>query len=153
MIAMTRTARTGPTNSGNNWQRAIPTIRKETANMEFSKALLKDFLVRTACQEKHSATSIDGTISHAAHKVIPAPVIVASWCRIIAHCTAKQISATVATDRPTITLDSHVSNKQIRWTSARGRNDLNAQPKTYAAERKSITSTPNVLPRLLVCGP
>jgi hypothetical protein len=32
---------------------------------------------------------------------------------MIAHCAAKQISATVATDRPTTTLDSHVSNKQI----------------------------------------
>jgi hypothetical protein len=30
------------------------------------------------------------------------------------HCAAKQISATVATDRPTTTLDSQVSNKQIR---------------------------------------
>ncbi len=41
-------------------------------------------------------------------------IIVPNWYRIIAHCAAKQISATVATDRPTTTLDSHVSNKQIR---------------------------------------
>ena len=73
---------------------------------------------------------INGTITHAAFKVVSAPVIVPSWCRMIAHCAAKQISATVATDRPTTTLDSQVSNRQIRCTSARGRNDLKAQPKT-----------------------
>ena len=33
---------------------------------------------------------------------------------MIAHCAAKLTSATVATDRPIMTLDSHVSNKQIR---------------------------------------
>ncbi len=49
---------------------------------------------------------------------------------MIAHCTAKAISATVATERPTMTLDSQVSNRQIRCTSARGRNDLKAQPNT-----------------------
>jgi hypothetical protein len=57
---------------------------------------------------------INGTITHATFKMVSAPVIVPSWCRIIAHCAAKQISATVATDRPTTMLDSHVSNKQIR---------------------------------------
>src|SRR5262249_61147230 len=46
-----------------------------------------------------------------------------------------------------MTLDSQVSNRQIRWTSARGRNDRNAQPKTYAAQRRSISSVPDVLPR------
>src|SRR5262245_20531281 len=53
----------------------------------------------------------------------------------------KQISATVATDRPTSTLESHVSNRQMRWTSARGKNDLNAQPNTYAAQRTINIST------------
>jgi len=57
---------------------------------------------------------INGKIAHAAFKAVSAPVIVPNWCRIIAHCAAKQISATVVTDRPTTTLDSHVSNKQIR---------------------------------------
>ena len=57
---------------------------------------------------------INGKIIHAAFTVVPAPVIVPSWCRIIAHCAAKQTSATVATDRPTTTLDSQVSNRQIR---------------------------------------
>ena len=57
---------------------------------------------------------MSGTITHAAFTVVSASVAVPSWCRIIAHCAAKQISATVATDRPTTTLDSQVSNKQIR---------------------------------------
>jgi hypothetical protein len=58
--------------------------------------------------------SIKGTITQAALNVVSAPVIVPSWRRIMAHCAAKQISATVATDRPTVALDSQVSNKQIR---------------------------------------
>ena len=58
--------------------------------------------------------TISGTITHAAFRVVSAPVTVPNWCKIIAHCAAKQISATVATDRPTTTLDSHVSNKHIR---------------------------------------
>ena len=48
----------------------------------------------------------------------------------IAHCAAKQSSATVATERPTITLESQVSNRQIRCTSARGSTERNAQPNT-----------------------
>ena len=74
--------------------------------------------------------SISGTITHAAFNVLSAPVMVPSRCSSIAHCTAKQSSATVATERPTMTLDSQVSNRQIRCTSARGRNDLKAQPNT-----------------------
>ena len=56
---------------------------------------------------------INGTITQAAFKVVSTPVIVPSRCRTIAHCAAKQTSATVATDRPTMTLDNQVSNKQI----------------------------------------
>jgi hypothetical protein len=57
---------------------------------------------------------INGTSTHAALKTLSAAAIPPSWCRMIAHCAAKQISATVATDRPTTTLDSQVSNRQIR---------------------------------------
>jgi hypothetical protein len=55
-----------------------------------------------------------GTIAHAALKVVFAPTIVPRCRRIIAHCVAKHISATVATARPSVTLESHVSNKHIR---------------------------------------
>src|SRR6201999_1968879 len=59
-----------------------------------------------------------------------------------AHCAAKQTSATVATERPTATLDSQVSNRQIRCTSARGKNERNAQPNTKAALNSSMISMP-----------
>ena len=71
-----------------------------------------------------------GTITQAAATVVSAPVTVPSWWRITAHCAANAISATVATERPTNTLDSQVSNRQIRCTSARGRIDRKAQPNT-----------------------
>ena len=71
-------------------------------------------MVSTAYHEKHSATTISGTTAHAMVKVVSAPVVVPSWCKTMAHCATKQTSATVATDRPTTMLDSHVSNKQIR---------------------------------------
>jgi len=48
----------------------------------------------------------------------------------MAHWATKQISAMVATERPTKTLESHVSNRQILWTSARGNTARNAQPNT-----------------------
>src|SRR5215469_5166991 len=114
MIAITRITVTEPSNSGSNRQRAIATTKKETPHMEFSMALPKWFFVSTACQDKHSAMSIKGTIAHAALNVVSAPVIVPSWYRTMAHCAAKQISAMVATDRPTAALDNQVSNKQIR---------------------------------------
>ena len=87
-------------------------------------------MVSTAYQEKHSASRISGTIALAAVRVVSAPAIQPSWFRMIAHCAAKQTSATVATERPTRTLESQVSNRQIRCTSARGRTDRNAQPNT-----------------------
>ncbi|MGT2440234.1 hypothetical protein ACU4GH_35765 [Bradyrhizobium betae] len=49
---------------------------------------------------------------------------------MMAHCATKQSSATVATVRPTTTLDSQVSNRQMRCTSARGSTERNAQPNT-----------------------
>ncbi len=69
-------------------------------------------------------------ITSAAFRTVSDPVMVPSCCRIIAHCATKQSSAIVATVRPTATLDSQVSNRQIRCTSARGSSDRKAQPKT-----------------------
>jgi hypothetical protein len=87
-------------------------------------------VVNTPYHEQHCAMRISGTIAHATVKAVSTPAIPPRWCRTMAHWAAKQTSATVATDRPTRTLDSQVSNRQIRCTSARGRNDLKAQPKT-----------------------
>ena len=105
-------------------------MKKATAQIEFSIALAQYFLVSTAYQEKTSAITISGTITSAAFRVVSAPVMVPSRCRMIAHWMAKQTSATVATVRPTMTLDSQVSNRQMRCTSARGSSDRNAQPNT-----------------------
>ena len=87
-------------------------------------------MVSTAYQEKHSAITSNGTITSAMLSVVSAFVIAPSWFRMTAHCAAKQSSATVATERPTTTLDSQVSNRQMRCTSARGRIERKAQPNT-----------------------
>ena len=129
-IVTTRKARTRPWNSGSNRQRPMPITKKVTAQIEFSMALPRKCLVSTAYQEKHSAITISGTITAAAFSVVSAPVMVPSCCRKIAHCAAKAISATVATLRPTVTLESQVSNRQMRWISARGRKERKAQPNT-----------------------
>src|SRR5687767_6178787 len=104
--------RTGPSNSGSKQQRPIPTARKATAHIEFSMAWASELVVNTPYQQQHCATTISGTIAQAAVNAMSAPAIPPSWLRTRAHCAAKQISATVATDRPTSTLDSQVSNRQ-----------------------------------------
>ena len=58
--------------------------------------------------------TINGTMAQAAFTVVSAPVMVPSWCSTRAHWIEKLTSATVATERPTTTLDSHVSNRQMR---------------------------------------
>ncbi len=87
-------------------------------------------MVSTAYQEQHSAIRISGTMIHATFSTVSDPVIEPSCCRMIAHCRTKQTSATVATERPTSTLDSQVSNRQMRCTSARGSTERKAQPNT-----------------------
>src|SRR5262249_53558384 len=67
--------------------------------------------------------------------------MVPSWLRMMAHCAAKQTSAMVATERPTTTLESQVSYRQMRCTSARGTSDRNAQSNAAQAERGSILPT------------
>src|SRR5262249_24689480 len=57
----------------------------------------------------------------------------------MAHCAAKQSSASVATERPTTTLDNHISNRQMRWMSTRGKMERKAQPKT--CDRQRIVAT------------
>ena len=56
----------------------MPTMKKTTAQIEFSMALCRYFVVSTACHEKHSAITISGTITSAAFTVVSAPVMVPS---------------------------------------------------------------------------
>src|SRR5207245_10722605 len=51
-----------------------------------------------------------------------------------AHCAMKASSATVATERPTITQDHHPPKSAIRCTSARGRIERKPQPTTNSAD-------------------
>src|SRR5580693_6006916 len=105
MIDTTSAQRTGPSNSGSRRHSATPTAKNATAQSEFSIAFQRKLVVSTAYQEKHSATMISGTITSAAFTTVPAPVIVPSFQRRIAHCATKQTSAIVATERPITTLE------------------------------------------------
>src|SRR5580692_5067178 len=103
---------------------------KVTVQQEFSKILPRKSVVITAYQEQHSATTISGTISRETFFAVSECAIRPSSCNTMAHWMAKQSSAMVATERPTKMLDSQVSNKQMRCTSARGKIERKAQPNT-----------------------
>src|SRR5271169_3333621 len=96
---------------------AIAMSRKVAVHNEFSKTLPKKFVEITAYQEQHSASAISGTIALEIFFAVSECVTFASSRKTMAHWTAKQSSAMVATERPTSTLESHVSNRQMRWTS------------------------------------
>src|SRR3984885_4282693 len=77
-------------------------------------------VVSTEYQEQTSAIAMSGT--SASDTAVPSalcalPEISLS---IKPHCPTKHSSATVATDRPTMTLDSQWSNRQMRGTSYPG---------------------------------
>src|SRR5450631_3491077 len=94
-------------------------------------------VVSTEYQEQVSATAISGTI--ASDTTVPSVLRAARdiSLSINANCPTKHSSATVATDRPTMTLDIQWLSKQMRGTSYTGKADRNAQPNTYTADRSS----------------
>ena len=104
--------------------------RKATAQIEFSTVFPRNLVVITAYQEQHSATTISGTMIFEMLRTVSDFTMSPSWRNTIAHWMTKQISAMVATERPTAMLDSHVSNSAMRCTSARGSTERNAQPNT-----------------------
>jgi hypothetical protein len=87
-------------------------------------------VVSTEYQEQTSARAISGTI--AAEVILPVTLPVSREIsrNSRAHCMTKHISASVATERPTITLESQVSTMTMRGTSNTGNAERNAQPKT-----------------------
>src|SRR5260370_28476325 len=87
-------------------------------------------VVSTEYQEQASAIAIRGTT--ASETAVPNAQRAAREISlsINAHCPTKHNSATVATDRPTITLDSQWLNRQMRGTSYTRKADRNAQPST-----------------------
>src|SRR4029077_6421431 len=97
---------------------------------EFSRTLPKKLVVMTAYQEQPSASAISGTPALAMFFAVSELATLPGTDSTMAHCAAKQSSATVATERPTMTLESQVSNRQMRCTSARGSTERKAQPST-----------------------
>ena len=87
-------------------------------------------VVNTEYQEKVSAIAMSGTTTFAVTRPTPLPVARDISPSIRAHWSAKHSSANVATERPTITLESHVSNRQTRPTSYTGNAERNAHPNT-----------------------
>src|SRR5262245_8235359 len=87
-------------------------------------------VVSTEYQEKSSATAMSGTTTRAVTRPTPLPVAFDISLSRRAHCAAKHSSAKVATDRPTITLESQVSKRQKRWMSYTGSTERYAQPST-----------------------
>ena len=71
-------------------------------------------MVSTEYQEKSSATAMSGTTASAVTLPTPLPVARDISRSSSAHCAAKHSSAKVATERPTMTLESQVSNRQKR---------------------------------------
>src|SRR3974377_417196 len=98
--------------------------------MDSSRTCQKLFVVKTPSHEKTSATRIAGKIS------LENVTIPLSWAgranalSKIAHWATKHSSAMVATVRPTRMLENQVSTRVILCTSARGRNDRKAHPRT-----------------------
>ena len=74
-------------------------------------------MVSTEYQENSSATAISGTTTTEVTWPTPLPVAREIARSSSAHCAAKHSSAKVATERPTMTLESQVSNRQKRCTS------------------------------------
>src|SRR5580704_15037333 len=99
-------------------------------------------VVNTAYHEQPSATAIIGTTASEAPRTKRLPVTRALWTRKSAHWTAKQSSATVATDRPTATLDTQESVRTSRGMSKTGSTERKAHPKTYAAQNTSCRRRP-----------
>src|SRR5689334_3313052 len=74
-------------------------------------------VVSTEYQEQVSATTINGTMARDTRTAAALPTTCPTPRSSKAHCAAKHSSATVATERPTITVESHESTMTWRCTS------------------------------------
>src|SRR5882762_1276932 len=89
----------------------------DSAQMEFSATCARFHVVSTAYQEHASAIAMSGTSATDTILATTLPVARAVSRSIKAHWPAKHNSARVATERPTMTLESQVSNRPRRGTS------------------------------------
>jgi len=94
-------------------------------------------VVSTAYHEQHSATAIIGTIIFDTVTAMRVPVLSPSSRSRMAHWAMKHSSAMVASERPTPTLDSHESSRQMRCTSARGNTERKPHTITNTADSAS----------------
>src|SRR5579862_3476867 len=87
-------------------------------------------VVSTEYQEHTSATAISGTTAREAKRPSGLPVAREASRSMMAHWAAKQSSAQVATERPTMTLDTHEFTSTRRGMSNTGKEERKAHPKT-----------------------
>src|SRR5262245_14306370 len=93
--------------------------------------------VMTADQHASSATKMIGNTVRPIVPIIEAPVECESLNSKSAHCSAKHISAIVATDRPSKTEENGESHRHIRSKSILGRIERNAQAATKRPDNMS----------------
>src|SRR5215469_12443177 len=109
-----------------------------TPHSEFSSAWARCSVVSTAYQQHTWASAMSGTTANdtvCTNELLPTNAV---RCSIRAHWAAKHNSATVATERPTSTLDSRESISTTRGMSITGRNERNAHPATYTPDNSSM---------------
>src|SRR5262245_17005982 len=114
----------------------------QKSHVDCSIALPRKLVESTAYQELISAHVISGTSTQEI-AIVPRVLVFAPISRTTsAHCHAKHSSATVATVRPTSTLDHTESTRTIRCTSARGSTDRKPHTSTYTAASTSCLRRP-----------
>ena len=87
-------------------------------------------VVSTEYQEHSSAIAIIGSSAREVATPKRLPASRAASRSSSAHCATKHSSATVATLRPTTTLDQKLSTITSRGTSYTGHHERHAQPRT-----------------------
>jgi len=114
----------------------MPATTSAAANphSEFSSAWARCSVVSTAYHEHPSATTMSGSSANDTACTNGLAANDAARCSMRAHWAAKHNSATVATDRPTSTLDSRESMRTMRGISITGRTERKAHPATYTAD-------------------
>src|SRR5579872_3145417 len=102
----------------------------DSAQSDSSTTWPKFEVVSTEYHEQSSASAISGSSMRAALCVTTLSMMRPVSRNMSAHCATKHSSATVATERPTTTLEIQELNRHSRGTSNTGTAERKAQPKT-----------------------
>src|SRR5947208_7474828 len=108
-----------------------------SAQVDSSKTLPMKLVVSVVYQEKISAMLIIASGKYDSTTAAGRRAARAYSRRKMLHCATSDSSATVATARLMTAAEIQESTVQIRWPSARGRKERNAQPATNSAESTS----------------